>query len=43
MITVIFLKLIFLTDSSKRRQKEEEQAMSKLKRDERIEQIQHDR
>ncbi len=42
MITVIILKLIYLTDSSHKRQKEEEQAMTRLKREERIEQIKHD-
>lgn len=39
---MIILKLIFLTDSSNRRHKEEEQAMRKLRREERIEQIKHD-
>lgn len=42
MITVIILKLVYLTDSSHRRHNEEEQAMRKIKREERIEQIKHD-
>ena len=39
---MIFLKLIFVANSAHRRQKEEEKAMRKLERDERIEQVKDD-